>query len=240
MARLARYVLPGQPQHVIQRGNNREPIFYDETDYRFYLEKLNDACKKHKCNLHAYVLMTNHVHLLITPHTGDGISKVMQMLGRYYVQYFNYTYDRTGTLWEGRYKATLLDSEQYLLTCMRYIELNPVRAGIVEHPRDYPWSSYHSNALGEGDELVTVHALYRRLGSLNKERQSAYRILFKHRIAERTLEELREATNKAWVLGNDRFRERIESQLDRQASPKAKGGDRKSKEYLERRRIDRV
>ena len=143
MPRLPRYVLPGQPQHVIQRGNNREPIFYDYSDYRFYLEKLAAACQKHDCSLHAYVLMTNHVHLLITPHSMDGIGKVLQMLGRYYVQYFNYTYDRTGTLWEGRYKATLIDSEQYLLTCMRYIELNLVRAGIEEHPKDYPWSSYH-------------------------------------------------------------------------------------------------
>ena len=111
MARLPRYILPGQPQHVIQRGNNREPIFYDDPDYHCYLEKLATACLKHDCSLHAYVLMTNHVHLLITPNSMDGIGKVVQMLGRYYVQYFNYTYDRTGTLWEGRYKATLLDSE---------------------------------------------------------------------------------------------------------------------------------
>jgi putative transposase len=167
----------------------------------------------------------------MTPRTADGIGKVMQTLGRYYVQYFNYTYERTGTLWEGRYKATLLDSEQYLLTCMRYIELNPVRAGMVEHSRDYPWSSYHSNAVGQGEGLLTPHALYRRLGSNAGNRQAAYRALFRYRIAERTLEELREATNKAWVLGNDRFRERIESQLNRRASPKARGGDRKSEVY---------
>ena len=239
MPRLPRYILPGQPQHVIQRGNNREPIFYEEDDYRLYLEKLGDACQKHNCDLHAYVLMTNHVHLLMTPHTADGIGKVMQMLGRYYVQYFNYTYERTGTLWEGRYKATLLDSEQYLLTCMRYIELNPVRAGMVEHPRDYPWSSYHYNADGQGDELLTPHALYRQLGARTGARQAAYRALFRHRIAERTLEDLREATNKAWVLGNDRFRERIESQLNRHTTPKARGGDRKSEAY-KKSKINRV
>jgi putative transposase len=239
MARLPRFVLPGQPQHVIQRGNNREPIFCEEVDYRFYLEKLVAACQKHDCDLHAYVLMTNHVHLLITPQATNGIGKLMQMLGRYYVQYFNYTYKRTGTLWEGRYRATMLDSEQYLLTCMRYIELNPVRTGMVEHPRDYPWSSYHRNALGQGDECIVPHALYRRLGPTAEGRQAAYRVLFRHHVAARTLEAIREATNKAWILGNDSFRARIESQLKRRCSPKARGGDRKSKEYQKRREINR-
>ena len=240
MPRLPRYILPGQPQHVIQRGNNRESIFYDYSDYRFYLEKLAAACQKHDCSLHAYVLMTNHVHLLITPHSMDGIGKVLQMLGRYYVQYFNYTYDRTGTLWEGRYKATLIDSEQYLLTCMRYVELNPVRAGIAEHPKDYPWSSYHCNAVGQTDELITPHELYRHLGATKEERQAAYRALFRHRLAQHTLEELGEATNKSWILGNDRFRERIASQLNRRTLPKARGGDRKSEEYRKKQKINRI
>lgn len=143
MARLPRYVIPGQPQHVMLRGNNRSEIFVTEADYQFFLEKLRLAITKHSCDVHAYVLMTNHLHLLITPNEEQGVSKAMQMLGRYYVQYFNYCYRRTGTLWEGRYKATLIDSEAYLLTCMRYIELNPVRAGMVDHPSQYPWSSYH-------------------------------------------------------------------------------------------------
>ena len=123
MARFPRFVIPDQPQHIIVRGNNREPIFYAGEAYTFYLAKLKQACEKHQCDVHAYVLMTNHVHLLMTPHTDQGIGKVIQMVGRYYVQYFNYTYHRTGTLWEGRYKATLIDSEHYLLTCYRYIEL---------------------------------------------------------------------------------------------------------------------
>jgi len=154
MARLPRFIIPDQPQHVIVRGNNRDPIFFDDVDYQFYLEKLKQACEKHECDLHAYVLMTNHVHLLITPHTQHGLGKVMQMVGRYYVQYFNHSYQRTGTLWEGRYKATLIDSERYLLTCYRYIELNPVRAGMVEHAADYPWSSYRFNASGQENTLV--------------------------------------------------------------------------------------
>jgi putative transposase len=141
MARLPRFVIPGHPQHVIVRGNNRAEIFCAEADYLFYLEKLKAACEKHGCDLHAYILMTNHVHLLLTPHSENGIGKVMQMVGRYYVQYYNYCYQRTGTLWEGRYKATLIDTEAYLLACMRYIEMNSVRAGMVAHPSEYPWSS---------------------------------------------------------------------------------------------------
>ena len=240
MARLPRFVIPGQPQHVIVRGNNREPIFYAEEDYRFYLEKLQQACEKHQCDLHAYVLMTNHVHLLITPHTEDGISKSLQMLGRYYVQYFNHTYQRTGTLWEGRYKATLIDSERYLLTCYRYIELNPVRAeGMVDHPSEYPWSSYRYNAVGESDPLVVPHPEYIKLGKTPEERQGAYRALFKARIAEKTLTEIRESTNKAWVLGSSHFKDKIERQLMRPVSPRQRGGDRKSESYL-KGKINRV
>ena len=231
MARLPRFVIPGQPQHIIQRGNNREVVFVGEDDYRFYIEGLQDACNKHQCDVHAYVLMTNHVHLLITPHTENGISKVMQSLGRRYVQYFNYTYGRTGTLWEGRYKATLIDSEHYLLTCSRYIELNPVRAQMTKHPSEYPWSSYSYNALGKANSLVTPHPLYKRLGRSSDDRQKAYRQLFRTRIADMTLEGIREATNKAWVLGDDRFKKKIEKLTTRQATPKARGGDRRSSDY---------
>ena len=231
MARLPRFVIPGQPQHVIVRGNNRTEIFCADTDYQFYLEKLQLACDKHACKLHAYVLMTNHAHLLITPHGEQSMGKAMQMLGRYYVQYYNYTYQRTGTLWEGRYKATLIDSEAYLLTCMRYIELNPVRADMVAHPSNYPWSSYHCNALGRRSELVAPHIEYLRLGKTNEERRAAYRQLFKHHIAESSLNEIRDSTNKAWVLGNDRFKQRIQKQLERRVEPNAKGGDRKSEKF---------
>ena len=148
MARLPRFVLVGHSQHIIIRGNNREPVFNAEEDYRFFLDKLADAAKKHQCDIHAYVLMTNHVHLLATPHKAESIAKMMQMLGRYYVQYYNYTYQRTGTLWEGRYKASLIDSEQYALLCYRYIELNPLRANMVKHPSEYPWSSYRTMLWG--------------------------------------------------------------------------------------------
>lgn len=240
MARLPRFVIPGQPQHVIQRGNNRSVIFVADDDYLYYLAKLKDACDKYQCDLHAYALMTNHVHLLMTPHTENGISKVMQALGRYYVQYFNYQYQRTGSLWEGRYRATLLDSEQYLLTCSRYIELNPVRANMVNKPEAYPWSSYHANALGKEDKLLVAHPVYFALGKNEEERQQNYRALFKHPMNEKELTEIREATNKAWVLGSERFKTQIEQLTKRQATPKARGGDRKSNDYYEKKDINRV
>ena len=233
MARLPRFAIAGQPQHLIQRGNNRQDIFRVEDDYQFYLEKLADAAKKHQCDIHAYVLMTNHVHLLVTPHTETGIGKMMQMLGRYYVQYFNHCYNRTGTLWEGRYKATLIDSEHYLFTCMRYIELNPVRAqNRVKHPADYRWSSYQRNALGVDNPLITPHRQYLRLASADATRQSAYRQLFRARIPETDLEFIREATNKAWIMGANRFQTKISKQIDRPVTSSGHGGDRKSEDYM--------
>jgi len=189
--------LTGQPQHIIQRGNNREPIFAANDDYLFYLECLQDAAERHDCETHAYVLMTNHVHLLDTPETEQSLPKVLQSVGRRYVQYFNYTYKRTGTLWEGRYNATLIDSEHYLLTCMRYIELNPVRAGMVDHPGDYPWSSYLCNAQGNENSLVTAHSIYHGLGRSVSARLSVYRQLFRGRLAKEDIDAIREATNKA-------------------------------------------
>jgi len=146
MARKPRVFLQGVAQHVVQRGNNREPCFFAEADYQFYLECLAESATKYACQLHAYVLMTNHVHLLVTPENESSLSGMMQSLGRRYVRYVNHTYKRTGTLWEGRYKSSLVQSENYLLTCSRYIELNPVRANMVETPAEYRWSSYGHNA----------------------------------------------------------------------------------------------
>ncbi len=231
MARLPRLVIPGQPQHVIVRGNNRSEIFCVEADYRFYLEKLKLACEKHGCQVHAYILMTNHVHLLITPLEASSLSKTLQTLGRYYVQYFNYRYRRTGTLWEGRYKAALIDSDAYLLTCMRYIELNPVRAGMVADPSEYPWSSYPFNALGQPNDLVTPYIEYLQLGKTDEARQAAYRELFEHHINESSVAEIRKATNKDWVLGGDRFKQRTQRQTNRRVEPSPKGGDRKSEQF---------
>ena len=236
MARLPRFIIPGQPQHVILRGNNRTAIFSEEADYRFYLDKLRLACKKHGCDIHAYVLMTNHVHLLITPHQEQNLGKALQTLGRYYVQYYNYCYHRTGTLWEGRYKATLIDTEAYLLICMRYIELNPIRANMVVRLSEYPWSSYGYNAWGQTNDLITPYLEYQRLGATAGERQAAYRQLFEQPISEKNISEIREATNKAWVLGNARFKQNIQKKLKRRVEPAAKGGDRRSEQF----RINRI
>lgn len=227
MARLPRIYVENQPQHVIQWGNNREPIFADPQDYRFYLDCLKEAAERNGIAVHAYVLMTNHVHLLVTPLDEASIGKTLQSLGRRYVQYFNYTYDRTGTLWEGRYKATLIDSERYLLTCMRYVELNPVRAGMVARPGDYQWSSYSFNAQGAENPLVIPHLLYRRLGSDALTRQAAYRLLFRAAVSQTDVEAIRESTNKAWVLGNDRFREKIERLSGRRTAPRPRGRPRR-------------
>ena len=185
--------------------------------------------------------MTNHVHLLMTPHTENGISKVMQYIGRYYVQYFNFQYQRTGTLWEGRYRATLLDSDGYLLTCSRYIELNPVRAGMVKDPAEYPWSSYHYNALGKDDRLITPHVVYNALGMDNVvSRRSNYHALFARLIPDSELEAIRVATNKAWVLGDDGFKAKVEKLMARQVQPKSRGGDRRSALFKEKDNINRV
>jgi len=227
MARLPRYLVPGQPQHIIQRGNNRSVIFVAEEDYRFYLECLAEAAKREGCDIHAYVLMTNHVHLLVTPHHKESIARMLQSVGRRYVQYFNQTYQRTGTLWEGRYKATLIDSEAYLLTCYRYIELNPVRAGMVAQPRDYLWSSYRCHADGEPDARLTEHALYRALGGDGVARQAAYRELLNTALDDREMQEIREATNKSWVLGGARFKTEIAALAERRIEPLPKGRPRK-------------
>ena len=191
MPRLPRYVLPGHPQHVIQRGNNRCPIFVADEDYGCFRHHLREACVRHDCRIHAYVFMTNHVHLVMTPDKEDNLAQVLQSVGRRYVQYFNTTYRRTGTLWEGRYKATVIDTQRYLLTCYRYIELNPVRANMVQHPGEYPWSSYAANALGRADSLLTPHALYLALDNLPERRQAAYRALFQVHIDNKTLEDIR-------------------------------------------------
>jgi len=239
MPRKPRIVLPGQPQHVIIRGVNRETIFYDDSDYRYYLNQLKEALGKHDCALHAYVLMTNHVHLLITPAGAAGIAKTMQAVGRSYVQYFNTTYGRTGTLWEGRYKASLVDTEQYLLTCYRYIELNPVRAQMVDHPVEYPWSSYLRNALGQTNPLITPHEQYQGLGASAENRKAGYRGLFQVHISEQQLVEIREAANKEWILGSGYFKDKIAKQLQRRVRPLPRGGDRKSQEYRKQHAINR-
>ena len=215
MPRKPRFYLPGVPAHIVQRGNCRQTVFYDEDDYRAYLRWLAEGAKKHGCQIHAYVLMTNHVHMLVTPQTPPAISLLMQYLGRYYVTYINRTYGKTGSLWEGRHKGCTIDSEQYLLACMRYIELNPVRAGMVDRPGDYEWSSYHANAIGRNDKIVSPHDLYLTLGQQQEARWYAYRELFRYSLEPEQVHDIRTTVQTGTPLGNDRFREQIEQTLGR-------------------------
>lgn len=228
MARLGRYFLPDQPLHVIQRGNNRQKVFFSDRDREAYLAWLLAAARDHACRIHAYVLMTNHVHLLLTPEAAESLPRLMQSLGRRYVRYLNHEHGRTGTLWEGRYRAAPIDSEAYLLACCRYIELNPVRAGMVRHPRQHRWSSHGANALGLPDPLVSPHPLYRALGRSAAERQAAYRALFRERLAESFLGDLRGATNGGWALGDAAFKRRVAKAAKRRAEPLPKGRPRRN------------
>jgi putative transposase len=230
MARLPRYTIPRQPQHIIQRGNNRQAIFAGEADYQFFRDVLVEAANKYGLTIHAYVWMSNHIHLLASPEFDNSISKVFQSVGRRYVQYFNFAHRRSGTLWEGRYRATIIDSEQYLLTLMRYIELNPVRAGIVRQPGDYLWSSYRFNAQGEwglNADWLAPHEEYLRLGRSEAERQYTYRQLFESLISDNDLAEIRKCTHKSWALGGEQFKKQIEVLGQRRTSSKGVGRPRK-------------
>ncbi len=231
MPRKPRFIIPGIPVHIVQRGHSRDPVFFEEADYRVYLEWLGEAAKKYECKIHAYVLMTNHVHLLVTPSDNTGVSRLIQSLSSYYVRYINKTYGRTGTLWEGRYKSSLVDCDNYFLVVSRYIEMNPIRANMVTHPSEYPWSSFRRNALGKSIKLITPHYCYQKLGKNNEERFLAYYSLFKHKIPDFTLAEIRDSINKTWVLGDNIFKSQIEEQTGRRANPLPRGGDRKSDEY---------
>lgn len=223
MARRPRFFLPGYPLHIIQRGNNRMPIFHNDGDFEFCLHALAVAASAHGMFVHAYALMKNHVHLVATPTSAKSIPATMQSLGRRYVGWFNWRRRRTGTLWEGRYRATIIDTERYLFTCMRYVELNAVRAGAVDDPGDYRWSSYRANALGCSDPIVTPHRAYLELGRQRDERLAAYRSMFSERLTGAEVEAIRTSTNRAWVLGSEAFCACVEQSTRRQAAPGRRG-----------------
>lgn len=219
MPRRARITVAGVPHHVVQRGHNREATFFADEDYLAYRHSLKEGAQRYHCAIHAYVLMTNHVHLLVTPTSELGLSRLMRYLGSRYVQYVNFVYRRRGTLWEGRYKSSLVDQEQYLLTCYRYIELNPVRANMVEQPQGYRWSSYASHALGKPDDLIDDHSLYLALGNTAETRRAAYRALFRYQLDEAELTDIRTSLNKELAVGAERFKDQIETVLARSVRP---------------------
>jgi putative transposase len=219
MARLPRLGVAGVPHHVIQRGNNRQVCFGATEDFVAYAHWLREGALKHEVAVHAWVFMSNHAHLLVTPSTGDGVSKMMQALGRCYVRYFNTKYERSGTLWEGRFRSCVIEAERYLLACQRYIELNPVRAGMVEDPADYRWSSYQVHAMGVPAALHTPHELYLRLAPTTLPRQEAYRHLCLSRLDGVVIKDIRDSLNKGMALGSDRFGSEVERLTGRRTRP---------------------
>ena len=229
MPRRARLSVAGIAWHIIQRGGNRAVCFYAEEDYRRYLDDLAEQSRRFGCLIHAYVLMTNHVHLLLTPENTDSAGLMMKHLGQRYVQYINRSYERTGTLWEGRFRSCLTQSEDYVLACYRYIELNPVRAAMVRHPRDYRWTSFHANGDGRKDALITPHDQYLRLARTVETRQERYRALFKAHLDPALIGQIRSATNGNYALGGKRFEEQIARMLKRRVA-RGKAGRPSAKE----------
>ena len=226
MARRARLVIPGVPLHIIQRGNNRHACFLADADYLVYLSMLQASALRANCSVHAYVLMTNHVHLLLTPETSKSPGRLMKALGQRYVQYINRRYGRTGTLWEGRFRSCIVDDDRYFLTCQRYIELNPVRAEMVDHPRHHRWSSYRANADGVLDQLVTPHHLYMLLAQECSERRAAYRDLFEDELPSEQVEFIRRATNGNFALGDAAFVKQAADVLAQYVEPRLAGRPR--------------
>ncbi|MCV2359491.1 transposase [Paucibacter sp. TC2R-5] len=233
MARLPRLMLAGQTHHVIQRGNNHQPIVLDDADRQHYLNQLHECAATHKVAIHAYVLMDNHLHLLATPEVDQGISQMMQALGRRYVVWFNHKYGRSGTLWEGRFRAALIDSERYLMACMRYIELNPVRAGMCASAEAYPWSSCAHHLGRRSDPLINDHALFWSLGNTPFERELAYRELLDQGLPEPERLQFHDAAMKGRPIGSPEF---LKSLADKTLLPLAlrpRGRPRKTQSEAE-------
>ena len=205
MARLPRLTVAGYPHHIIQRGNDRQSIVRDDQDRQRLLDLWTEHAKTFKVAIHAWVIMDNHFHLLATPETQEGLPQMMQAVGRAYVRYFNLRHNRTGTLWEGRYRSTLIESERYLLACMVYIDLNPVRAGMVGRPEDFRWSSYRHSIGQLSDKLVTPHALYWAFGNTPFAREAAYAALVQTGLSDRQNSELTQSALSGWALGSQAF-----------------------------------
>ena len=232
MARLSRIVIPNQPLHIMHRGNNKQDIFKSEEDFIRIKEDLEFALSKSNCQLHAYVIMTNHLHLLITPKDKTDLSRFMQSMANRYVRYFNVKYQRTGTIWEGRFKSCLVDSDNHLFSLYKYIEMNPVKAEMVKTISDYQWSSYSHNALGQTDKLITEHMLYQALGLSSEERYTRYQQLFDElALLPEQENKIETATLRGEVYGGEDFHHKISQLISRVTKLTSHGGDRKSEEY---------
>ncbi|HKT94111.1 MAG TPA: transposase, partial [Paraburkholderia sp.] len=227
MARLARLYVPDQPQHVILRGLDQQPAFVDDQDYELFIDCLKAAARDHHLAVHAWVLMPGAVQLLVTPSDESSLPKAMQAVGRRYVAHFNRRYARRGTLWEGRYRATVIEGERFFLLASRVVELAPVRSHLVTAPEDYRWSSYRHHIGLTVDSLITDHPLYWALGNTPFERQRAYRELCEQALDERETTQLMQATLKGWVLGSDTYRDWASRTANRRVSPLPRGRPRK-------------
>jgi putative transposase len=218
MPRAPRLFVEGLPSHAIVRGNNRQDVFRCDGDRIFFLQCLERKAREHGVDIHAYVLMSNHVHFLLTPGDEKALPRMIQGVGRHYVAYFNKRWERTGTLWEGRYRATLVEADTYLLACQRYIDMNPVRAGIVSGPEDYPWSSHRTYAAGRPDSLVRSHGIIQSLFGDPRGMRAAYRALFSEPLSAEIVDEIRHCTNQSWALGSPEFRAGLERSTGRRVT----------------------
>lgn len=223
MARLPRLSIPGYPHHIIQRGNNRQAIFLGPADHQRMLDLMDEHARQHGVAIHAYVLMADHFHLLVTPGDGEGLSRMMQAVGRRYVRYFNDAHGRSGTLWEGRYRSTVIDAQDYLLPCMAYMDLSPVRAGLVAQARDYAWSSHGHYAGLRTDRMLTPHPLYWQLGNTPFAREAAYSQQIQDGISARQQQALSDATLAGWALGGPDFLAELQKKTDRRLSKSRPG-----------------
>ncbi|MES2069129.1 MAG: transposase [Pseudomonadota bacterium] len=229
MARLSRLVISNQQHHIMQWGNDRQAIFRDADDYASFLSWLGEAARQFKVAIHAYALLPDHLHLLATPSDAEGLSRMMQWLGRHYVPYFNRKYQRAGTLWQGRYKATVMEPEAYFLKCCSYIELSPVQAGLAREPADYAWSSYLHHIGARHDAVITDHSLYWGMGNTPFQREAAYKDLLEQGVSSKDREALLHATEKGWLLGSAAFKLDMEKLTTRRVVPGKRGRPRLQK-----------
>ncbi|RZT05513.1 putative transposase [Duganella sp. CF402] len=223
MARLPRLIVPNQPHHVIQTGANNQDVFLGAEDYQTFLGWLRTAAKTYKVAVHCYVLMPNHLHLLVTPSDETGLGQMMQWIGRYYVPYFNQKYSRSGTLWNGRYKTSLIDADAYFMLCSRYIEFNPVRNGMAARAEDYPWSSYCHHAGIRPDGLVTDHAKVWELGNTPFQREAAYIAISEPPLTAEEITLIGKSLLKGWPLGSQQFQTALQARVKRQVLPAKRG-----------------
>lgn len=229
MPRGPRTVMPEFPHHVIHRGNNRQAIFHRNTDYRFFMNTISEAKKEFNCLLYGYCLMSNHIHMIIQPSHKDSLSKMIKMIAGRYTRYINKVYNRTGTIWEGRFKSSPIQKESYLQACIRYIEMNPLRAKIVADLKEYPWSSYNKRAYGKSDPILDIDPYYLELGKTNAERINAYRTWFNNLIPKEELDCIKVGVERSLPIGSGGFSTDLSKRLGMEIGVRPRGRPRLKK-----------